>query len=405
MTASLIPAPAEPLTLDEVVERWPKIRQSWLASFDDCPLSSWFGLRYQTGMWATIHQAIGIMFHRVAAACLEEMRQMDSETIPVGVALAILEEKLAQRDVPAEERVRIPIREIPTLRWLVAKFARDNSFTVRHLVDVEKQLEAKLSYTDADGVVRERILTGRPDALVADPNDPEGAIIPDFKSGWGLPAERKGDKDDAVSYEGLFQLHFYGWLVMMNFPSVERVKLREFYARRTKARKATFERKDLKKTEEMLAETVRDLDLCLASGKPRRLRFPDVAPWNPSPGKHCSNCVAPHLCPIEPTVRSRYAITTKKEATKAVAILHVAEAIRDQLRQGLRPYFEGHGPVPVKWSRGRLVYGLKTQKGGRPVMTSFVPEGADRAPQRQQEDRALEDALREAAEKAKENGS
>lgn len=392
--------PDKPLSLDEVIERYPQIRQSWLAAFDDCALSSYFDLRYGTGHWSTVPAAMGIIFHRVASDCLKEMRSMDSETVPVGVALAILEEALEQRGVPPEERIRIPLREIRNLRWIVAKFARDNSFSVRHIVDIEKRLEASVSYTDDEGQVRERLLTGKLDALVADPKDPEGAVIVDFKSGWGLPPKRR-EQDDGVSYEGLFQLHFYGWLVLRNYPSVERVRLREFYVRRTQARTATLEREDLKLIEKGLADIVLELDRCLASGKPKRLRFPDVAPWNPSPGRHCANCVAAHRCPIETDARARYAITGPKEAARAVAELQVADAVRDGHREGLRPYVEMHGPQPVKWSKGRSVFGLRTQSDGRPVLTFFTPEGADRAPQREQEDVALEAKLRQVAEEAK----
>lgn len=394
------PVPDRPRTLDEVAERWPRVRQSWLAAFDDCSLSSYFDLRFRTGSWSTVPAASGTIFHRFARAAVREMIAMDSETIPVGVALAILEDELKQRNVPPEERVKVPLREVPTLRWVVAKWARDNSFSVRHVVDLERTLEAPIAYVDDDGIKRERLLTGRPDLLIADPRDPEGAILPDWKSGWSLPPHREEGED--VSYEGIFQLQFYGFLVLRNYPALKRVKLREFYARRSRAREAKMSRDDLARTEEMLADKVMDLDRCLASGKPRRLRFPDVAPWNPSPGVHCRWCAAPHLCPIDADARERYAVTSEKRARKAVAELQVAEAVRKNRREGLRSYVEAHGPVPAKDSRGRLVFGLRTRSNGKPTLEFFTPEGADRAPSRKPEDRALEDALRRSAEAARE---
>lgn len=397
MEAVPIPVPDKPCSLDEVIERWPEVRQSWLSTFDDCALSSWFDLRYGAGHWNTTPAAIGVIFHRVAAACLKEMRAMDSETVPVAVALAILEEELMQRDVPPEEYVRIPRREIRELRWIVAKFARDNSFTVRSLIDIEERISAVLGYTDADGTVRTRILTGKLDTLVGG-DAPDEAIIVDFKSGWGLPAKPRnpdptGPPEPEVSYEGLFQLHFYGWLVLKNYPSVNTVRLREFYVRRTEARTATLHRDDMERTERDLADLVRDLDRCLASGKPKRLRLPDVAPWNPSPGKHCGFCVAAHRCPIEADARLPYAVNTEKAARRAAGELQVVEKVRKALREGLRAYCERHGSVPVK-ARGHVVVGLRTQKGGKPVLTTFTPDGDDVPPRRDlTTDEDLEDTL------------
>ena len=395
-----IASPEKPLTLDQVHERWPKIRQSWAAAFDDCALTSYFNLRYQAGLWGTVPAAMGQLLHRTFSECLREMQRMDSETIPVGIALAILEEMLEQRGVPAEERVRIPLREVPTMRWVTVKFARDNSFTIRNLIDIERELEAVIDYTDDDGQLRHRTLTGRPDALIAEPDVADGAIVIDWKTGWRPPPEpRSGEWEDAdVSYHGLFQLTWYAFLVLRNYPAVKRVTLREFYARRTVARKATITRDDLPAIEQQLATLVLEMDRALMSGKPKRLRLPDVAPWTPSPGKHCANCLAPHLCPIEADARERYAITSPKRARQGVAELQVAEAIRKNRREGLEPYVHEHGPVPAKWGEARLVLGLRTQKGGKQVLTFFVPEGSDRAPERQPEDVPLEQALRRAAE-------
>lgn len=394
--------PDKKLSLDEVIERWPRVRQSLLAKHDDCALSAYFEMRY-TGYWSSLPAASGVIFHRFCAECLRVMRMEDTEYIEVGIALAVLEEVLEQRGIEPHERVRLPLREVKNLRWMAAKFAKDNRFSIRKVVDVEHRLEAKLAYRDDEGELRERVLTGQLDALIADPDSEDEAIIIDWKSGWGLPPERHQDADDpGLSYHGYFQQRFYGWLVMMNYPHIKAVTLREFYTRRSKLRPARIKRAEMPAVEEDLARAVRDLDLCLASGKPKKLKLPQVAPWMPSPGKHCAHCPAAARCPIESDAREKYAVTSQKQAERMVAELEVAEAIRSSHREALRPYVEEHGPVGARWSKGRRAFGLKTQKGGRPVLTFFTPEGTDRAPERAEEDAALEDALRRSADEAKE---
>lgn len=397
-----LPVPEKPLDLDGVLERWPTVRQSLLSKFDDCALSCYFELKYRTGSWSTLDAMSGTIMHRFCAECLREMREMDSEYIEVGIALSILEDVLEQRDVPPEDRVRIPLRHVPTLRWMASKFARDNHFSIRHVVDIEHRLEAKLEYRDDDGELRTRALTGQLDALIADPDTPEEAIIIDWKTGWGLPPRRHQDAEDpGLSYHGFFQQRFYGWLVMKNYPHIRAVTLREFYTRRSQARPARIERSSLPQIEQELGFLVLELDRALKHGKPKKLDFEHVGPWKPSPGKHCANCLGARNCPIESDAREHYAVTSQSRAEQMVAELEVAEAIRGSHREALRPFVDLHGPQGSKWSKGRRAFGYKTTRSG-PTLTFFTPSGTDRAPSRAEEDKKLEDALRRSAEAAKE---
>lgn len=401
-----LPAPEKALPLDDVLQRWPRVRQSFLSKFDDCALSCLFELRYKTGSWSSVEAMMGTVMHRVFAECLREMRRQDSEYIEVGTALNILEEVLEQRNVPDEEKVRIPIREVKELRWMTVKFAKDNRFSVRHIVDVEQRLEADLTYTDDAGEVRTRKLSGQVDVLIADPAKPEEGIILDWKSGWALPPRRhEDDRDPGLSYHGFFQQRFYGWLVMKCFPHVKAVTLREFYTRRSKARPARITREELPNIEKELADLVRELDRALSFGKPKKLDFAHVGPWKPSPGKHCSYCLGARHCPIESDAREvKGAPASKAEAEKMVAELEVAKAIYDSHRESLRPAVDLYGPLGSKWAKGRRAFGFKTTKGG-PILTFFTPKGTDRAPEREEEDAKLEDALRRSAElAAKRNG-
>ncbi|MGH2899680.1 MAG: hypothetical protein ACRDMZ_13490, partial [Solirubrobacteraceae bacterium] len=100
---------------------------------------------------------------------------------------------------------------------------------------------------------------------------------------------------------GYFQQRFYGWLVMMNYSNVNRVTLREFYARKTKARKATLTRDRMPEVEEELRVLVEAFDRAMASGEPpwpygywpaaedggRVLDIDRLGLWKPQPGKHC----------------------------------------------------------------------------------------------------------------------
>lgn len=727
-----IPAPDKPISLDEVIERLPLVRHSILSKFDDCPLSAYFEMRMGQG-WSTHPQARGTIFHRFAAEALREMKKQNSEGIPKGTALAILEEMLEQRDIEPSERVRVPLREIPVLRMAAVKFAADNSFTIANVVDVEKRLSAPLAYRDDEGILRERMLTGQLDVLVADPTYEKGAIVIDWKDAqpldakiltptgwttmgalrvgdrivgsdgkpttvsgvhpkgkrliyeieftdgsrtrccdhhwwtvrrsgglwqtkrlqeimhegksrwhvpavgpvefdhagkrpldpyllgallgdgcfapnssigltsadqevidavrnalpsgmtvrhagrydwrlvalsraepnplraslsdlglmgikaakkwvpeaylfasaderlellrglmdtdgsidkegrmsfasaskrladdvqfivrslggfatlklwprkghhhdtnvvyfrlpqvpfrlarkrkrwhepkkgmtrsirsvtplgveevqcievaatdmlyvtddflvthntWALPPERQAEDRDAaekgLSYHGYFQQRFYGWLVMRNFRDIDKVILREFYSRRSKARPASLHRRDLERVEKELADIMLDFDRCFASGKPKTLSFPDVEPWNPSPGKHCKFCVALHRCPVDDDVLINVTVRTPEEASEVVGKLGVVEAKREKYRAALRPHVEELGPVEAKNSKGRYVFGLKTNKSGKPELRFFVPEGADRAPSRRQEDRKLEEAMKRSVERAKE---
>lgn len=411
MSADLLPAPDKPITLDEVIERYPTLRQSLLADFDDCALYSFFGLQTTQG-WSTHPQARGTIFHRFAADCLRTMQTQDSEQVPIGVALAILEETLEQRRISWQDRVRLPLREIPVLRMAAAKFAKDNRFTIRNIIDIEKRLEATLQYTDNEGQIRDRRLSGMPDAIVLDPKRPEDSVIVlDWKTTWALPPERDPQREEAkraeekaaernLSYHGFFQQKFYAWLILKNYSSIKAVTLREFYVYRSKPREATVFRDNIEQIERELGTLAREFDEAAAFGRPPKLKYPEIqdTPWEPSPGKHCYYCPLRHRCPIDDEVLSAITIQSDEQARRAVARLEVAEATAKQIKEAIRPYVEDKGPVASRHSKGRRSYGLRTNSAGKPEARFFVPEGADRAPARQPEDRKLEKALKRAAQ-------
>jgi hypothetical protein len=399
--------PPGPVDFDEVVRRFPAVRQSLLSSFDDCELSTLFSIRYERG-WSTHPQAAGTIFHRFAAACLREMREYDSESIPVGAALQILEDTLRQADVPPEDIVRVPLRDMPLLEMVARKFAADNAFSVRSIIDIEKRLEATLRYPDPEtGEMRERVLSGQLDALIARP--PDEAVVIDWKHTWALPPKRDEDADEpGVSYHGFFQQWFYAWLVMKNYSAVNACSLREFYPRRTQARTARVVRADLDRIERRLGILVGQFDRAVAAGEPPSLRMGALerhGSWKPSPGKHCDWCAKSHLCPIDDDYKGDGGVRTMDDAMRLAAVRHQAKAVYDAVGARLKVWTETNGPVPIKWSKGRRVLGHRPIANGKTRFEEWTPEGADRpASQLPETDvtEGLRDAMREATARARE---
>lgn len=425
----LVPPPKGPVPLDDIVRMYPTLRQSLLSKHDDCPLSTLMELRFARG-WNTHPQARGTIFHLFASKVLAELRAQRSETIPVHVAEAILIEACRQRTdhrgepIPPDRIVRVPLRSMPELRMAARKFAKDNAFSWQKIVDIEKRLSATLHYVDGNGELRERVLTGQLDALLFDP--PDGAIVIDWKDTWALPPEpkEKGPEDFAgeddelrgISYHGYFQQRFYGWLVMKTFENVNRVTLREFYARKTKARKATLTRDRLPEVEEELSILVQQFDEAMAAGEPPwpygwwpsengdgpELDIERLGPWKPQPGKHCGFCAASRHCPIDEDARIEAggAITSWDRAKRAAAELQVIERVRKVLIDATKGFVETQGqPIPVRASKGRRVLGWYETKRGR-RFGLYTPDESDRGGHADI-DRQLEEAMREATSRAK----
>lgn len=417
-------APNKPLEIEEVAALWPTLRQSLLSNFDDCPLSAFFAMKHANG-WSTSPQARGTIFHRTAAEILRTMRAQGHRTIPRREAVEILIETLRQEwtrnergekiPLPAEDIVRVPMRSMPELRMAVDKFAKDNEFSTHKIVDIEKKLEAPISYTRADGRRVTRTITGTLDVLLFDP--PDGSIVIDWKDTFGLPpeprdSESQGYDDEelkGLSFHGYFQQRVYGYLVMMNYRNVDRVTLREFYVRKTKVRKATLHRHQLPDVEEDLRVLVAAIDAALEQGAPDLSPGPDgsvdmeaLGWWTASPGRHCGFCLRPTSCPIPEEVRASVggAATTREQAARWAARLTIAERIRNEARDVLKGWVETSGePVPVKWAKGRQVIGWFRVKNGR-RFGLFTPDESDRGGHADQ-DQQLKDAMAESTERAR----
>ncbi|HTE60144.1 MAG TPA: Hint domain-containing protein, partial [Solirubrobacteraceae bacterium] len=266
------------------MERFPRLRQSLLGDFDACALSARFGLETEylnaddpkrRFRWSTAPQSRGTIFHRWAARLLNVLAAIPADHLQAedetrctacgnkqdrmewqdgaqptevercqmcgsdqlepltvdDVAMELLGDTLRQHDVPAADVVRVPAQHLKDLEWVVRKFAREQRFpNIQHtLVSVEERLNATLDYPNklSPGAVVLRELSGQLDALFfeVDADGSIHAIVLDWKDTWAIPGAT------SLSEEGYWQQRFYAWLVMMNFPSVSRVTLREVYVR------------------------------------------------------------------------------------------------------------------------------------------------------------------------------
>jgi hypothetical protein len=352
--------------------RFPEVRQSTLATFDQCALLSHFDMSYRRG-WSTHPQGRGRLFHRFAGEALRAMKAEGEQSIDVTTAIGILEEVLTQKNADRvcpscgsekvlpgltkrmeracgncgelweTEFVNCSSDHVKDLYMTVKKWAHDNSFDIRLLVDVEKRLRATVHYS-VDGVGVDRVLTGQPDVLMLHPQSAEHVIVIDWKDTWALPPISE------VSEEGYFQQRFYAWLVMHNYRKVEGVTLREFYVRRSQVREATLWRHDLDHLDATFAALVERFD-----------RQVEEQVFLPSPGAHCSFCIRPEKCPIPVFARGDGTITTERRAKQVAAQLVVAKRVVAKAERSLKAWCKGGGEVEVKDGKGKRVYGYVEQ--------------------------------------------
>jgi putative RecB family exonuclease len=382
---------------ETVLATFPALRQSLLGDFDSCRLMTRFGL--EGTPYSNAAQARGIIFHRFAAEVLRTLRVTGEVAIPVSEALEILVEVCRQADVPEHEVVTVPAAERRLLRIAAIKFAHENTFRMDRLIDVERRLEATVSYPHPHtGLPVERVVSGQPDALIADP--PDGAVVLDWKTTLQPPPKYEGEQQDTaagVSYLGYFQQRVYALLVMRNYPAVQRVTLREFYPLAGEARTATVSTTHIEHIEREVAGLAEQLDRALMAGGKSAL-------WHPSPGRQCSWCPKPTRCPIEADVRAREGgITSLAQAKRAAAEYVVAGTVRERLHEALKGWVEVYGPVPVKAAKGRYQVRWKRNKtGSGRTFGVHVPEASDRGPlDPALADKELADAFEQAAARRK----
>jgi hypothetical protein len=436
----------------EVLDAFPTLRQSLLASFDDCRLKTRWqieGVEFDSSA-----QARGQLFHRYAAEVLRTLWRTGENSMPTEEALVILYECVSQRDVPDRDVVWLPAKERRILRKCAIALVYDHAagmprqFEMQRLIAVEgtsmeggDPLKIPLGYPDArecpycagegrallteidgrttlasqvrgtvdqvyegecptcygsgweqTGGMVERIATGRPDAVLAVP--PDGLEILDWKTDRQPPPkgeENDEHRDDAehVSYGGYFQQRTYGVGALRRWPHVKWVRLREFYVLAGEARWATIHREHMEHIERELAAEVELLDRALMGGHKSEI-------WSPSPGHHCRYCPRSGQCPIPREERGEGAIgDSAAVAARYGAQAVVAQQVYKDRIASLKPYVNEFGPVDVRHAKGRLQWRWKEGTTGKRTFGLHVPEASDRGP----EDPALASAFEEAKQR------
>lgn len=334
------------------------LRQSYLARFDQCALSLKLDLQ-SPGRQPSDLAARGTLFHRWVARALGMMREQGENQLPIDVGLELMRTVCDQLDVPAEDVVHVPMREQEWLRVAAVRWCERGVTNVHRTVAIEERLTAKIPVRNGNGSQYEREISGKPDVLVADP--PDGMLVLDWKTGYKPPAkrmqpseERPMEAEDRLSEEGYAQQRIYGTLVLLNFPQVQRVTLREFYVLFGEYREATIVRWNLERYLDVIGSTIAQIDAAFADGA-RSKR------WIPTDGEHCGLCPNPLRCPI----RNWKRIPRDDDDVRRIAReWHVSAERRKRLDPLLKGWVNAHGPINIQHDKGERRLGWVRNKTG-----------------------------------------
>lgn len=332
-------------------------RQSLVGTFDDCALATRFELEGHRE-WSSKAQARGTIFHSIAEETLRTLHREGEVAISTQESIEIAYEVMAQRNVPPEDVVILDADERAILIRTVLAFA-SLTWDNLHIVGLEKRLSVPIACEDG----KTRTFTGKLDLLAADP--PGGAIVVDFKTGFGPPKDSRGPDEPVgkqyLSARGHFQLDAYGLLVMNTYPSIDHVTLREHHPLVGATREATLTRDDLEHVTRELAVQLELLERAMLEGPESKL-------WKPTPGKHCHYCPKSTACPIEPAMRGAGAIDGRDTAVEYAGNFVAAQQTRDDLRGALQTWCNETGDwlpasrdLAVGWKvddKGRRSFGI-----------------------------------------------
>jgi hypothetical protein len=309
------------------------------------------------------------------------MYRQNERTIPPSEALEILHEALRQTNVdstcgkcgaPARTLptgdglpriecdnghqhgsnfVNIPMDQVRDLVWVTKKFAKENAFDIDNLVDIEQRLMATLRYPNPEGGYVERTLSGALDALFVIGEAADHAIVLDWKDTWGLPAPTD------LGFDGYFQQRMYAWLVMRNYPTVQRVTTRELYVRFGAG--DDLDRPKNCREADIYRDELDDVDRELSALAERFDRSFEQSVFPPSPGRHCAMCPLPERCPIFPGVRIEGRIQNEADALRFAKEASVARAALDGRLKEMKAWTSVRGPVPVSDHKGPRQWGFR----------------------------------------------
>lgn len=358
-------------------------RQSLIAAFDSCPLRARFSLeddRRTPGALA----ARGTLTHRALHKAVRSMWEHGERTMSVEQGMELLTDVLCQRDVPADEVVPLPMREMKWCRVVMVKWCENTVLDARKVIATEERLFATLKLPD-----REVRITGQMDLLLADP--PDGIVVVDYKTGYRRPKTQRSSTDpDKAAREGtgLTELGWvqnlvYAFLCFENFPSVHRVIFKEVHVLWNEERFARTERWEAERFTDLLAAQVSLLDQAIEEG-------PASARWVPSGGPHCALCPRPWSCPILDDEQLN--VHTEEGRRRVAQEWIVSDQTKDRRRTILDGLVDVHGPIEVPHALGRRVVGWDYDPKGKRSFGVFEPRDIPDSP--------YDDMMAEATRKA-----
>jgi hypothetical protein len=262
----------------------------------------------------------------------------------------------------------------------VRKFAREQTFNIERLVDVEHRYRAPIYYENPFGGVVERIFSGQMDAVFLGATN-DHLVVLDWKDTWAIPGPA------SISTEGYFQQRAYALLLMTEHPNIDKVTLREVYVRfgagesgEDNHRTATIHRSQLPSIRKELGVIAEAFDEAVQEGEDRPKLW-----FNPSPGGHCNYCPLPHKCPVWDSydeLKDAGPLQSMEEAEEAAGLLTVAKRVVKLMENRVKGFVAKPGPrptVPVTVDTGKASGkdkdpdGLTVYKDKRPGLPEGVP--------------------------------
>jgi PD-(D/E)XK nuclease superfamily len=321
-----------------------RIRQSLLRSFYECPLRAVNEIEHTAGNVGESAD-LGSALHAVVAEVLRTLCRTGEAQMPHQESVEVLYEV-----VNAGPWVLSP-ESHDWLRQMVLNFC-ELEIRPERILRIEEQLSTAI--VCPDGVTR--ILTGTPDLLVADPGDPPGVVIEDYKSSLGvprnprsMPAEGEPIVGEQYLHEGGHtQLRIYGLLAMRTYPRVQFATLRQRNLRwNGPPREASITRDQLEHVERQVGLLLMQVDTA-RNGDPLGL-------VRPRPGAWCARrCPIARACPVPAEQRGVGALETDEMADAEAARFVVVDGLRKTLLAALKARYEATGR-PMLTGDGRAL--------------------------------------------------
>jgi PD-(D/E)XK nuclease superfamily len=328
-------------------------RQSTLRGLEQCGRRTWFDIEAGTDTvrgYAEASGDLGTVMHSVAEEILRTLWRQSETQMSTQESIEVMYE------VYARSPIILPADELDDLVWLTLRFV-EREWRVEKLLAVEERINVPI--VCQDGVTR--ILSCQPDALFAGSTDT--IIVADWKSGKGKPKQprerQEGLPEDTavgkqyLSERGHYQADSYSLAALHRYPAAERIVFRELHLRSGQIREAILGRTELEHVERQIGIHLMKLDYALRDGEQSKV-------WRPRPGSHCSRqCPVARSCPVPAEQRGVGAIEDHETADREAARYVVVDAVRSQLRDGLKTHFNETGYAArtgdgreVRWDGG-----------------------------------------------------